>query len=329
MSNSTLAPPHLHRATALSVKAGSAAGRLVFPVLTTLALDGGTAPFVDSILDPVGSALGEAAGLTGPPLSRGQRTLEELKRYTLAHLATPDLSPASVAQACFVSSRQLHRLFEREGTTFGTFVKEARLARVQRDLTDPAMASLTIAEIGHRHAYRQPAVLTRAFTQRYGTGPREFRRSRHPSPTVRRAAASVSAAGRDLAANRRRTATSRVVPNLHLTLDGQMHLAPRRNVLAAIAFVLRCGRRPANQFGDWKRSLALAPARSWEFQVTKRKPCHGLVLAATAARLLMLADAAGTRLRRRSCGRMARWTRSINSASVANGACYANPIQKT
>jgi AraC-like DNA-binding protein len=184
--------PHLHRATALSVKAASAAGRLAFPILTTLASDDGAAPFVGSILDLLGTALGEAAGLTGLPLSRGQRTLEQITHYSLARLATPDLSPATVAQACFVSSRQLHRLFEREGTTFGAFVKEARLARIQRDLTDPAMASLTIAEIGHRHGYRQPAVLTRAFTQRYGAGPRELRRSRHQSPEVRHAAASVS-----------------------------------------------------------------------------------------------------------------------------------------
>jgi AraC-like DNA-binding protein len=165
-------------ATAVTVKGGSAPGKLAMPALTTLVSLDGAAPFVDPVLDLIVMAVTATAGLGAPAVSRQQRALEEIKSYTLARLAIPDLTPGRVARACFVSPRQLHRLFEREGVTFSAFVKEARLQRVHRDLDDPGLVSLTIGEIGRRHGYRQASVLTRAFTERYGTGPRAFRQAR-------------------------------------------------------------------------------------------------------------------------------------------------------
>jgi AraC-like DNA-binding protein len=168
---------HLERATACTVKVGSAGGRLAAPMLRSLVSLDMAAPLVDPALDLIAAAIIQAAGLAGTPASRRQRTLEEIRRYTLAHLARSDLSPASVAQACFVSPRQIHRLFEQQGTSFGRFVKEARLRRIHRELADPALANLTIAEIGWRNGYRSAPVLTRAFTKRYGSGPRAFRQT--------------------------------------------------------------------------------------------------------------------------------------------------------
>ena len=168
---------HPERATARTVKVGSAGGRLAAPVLRALVSVDVAAPFVDPALDLIATALSQAAGLAGTPVSQRQRTLEEIRRYTLTQLARSDLSPASVAQACFVSPRQIHRLFERQGTTFGRFVREARLRRIHRELADPALADLTISEIGRRNGYRSAPVLTRAFTERYGSGPRAFRQT--------------------------------------------------------------------------------------------------------------------------------------------------------
>lgn len=166
------------RATALNVKAGSAAGKLVVPALTKLVGLDETAEFVDPILDLISAALVQVAAPAAAPASRQRRTLEHIKRCTVARLASSDLSPTTVARECSISPRQLHRVFEREGTTFGKFVREARLSRIKHDLADPALADLTIAEIGRRHGYNQPAVLTRTFTKHYGTSPRAFRKVR-------------------------------------------------------------------------------------------------------------------------------------------------------
>jgi AraC-like DNA-binding protein len=46
----------------------------------------------------------------------------------------------------------------------------------RRDLADPRLAAVTIADIARHHGFRSAAVFTRAFTRRYRAGPRAFRR---------------------------------------------------------------------------------------------------------------------------------------------------------
>jgi AraC-like DNA-binding protein len=174
---------HLDHATAIAVKAGSDAGRLASPSLTTLASLAAGAPFVDPILDLLARALTGSAGLGAPPPSRRQQTLRELKRYTVNHLGDTELSPTRVANACFISVRQLHRLFALDTTTFGEFVKESRLRNCRRDLADPNLATLTIAEIARHRGFPTAALFTRAFTERYETGPRAFRQARQHETT--------------------------------------------------------------------------------------------------------------------------------------------------
>jgi AraC-like DNA-binding protein len=169
----------LERATAIAIKAGSTAGRLATPALRALESVDQCERFVEPVLDLVASAIAHTCELASPPAAGRQQTLATVKRYALAHLAERDLSPRRVARACFISPRQLHRLFERESTTFRAFVKQARLERIRRHLASPALAEVTIAEIGRRHGYASAPVLSRAFSQRYGSGPRAFRRAAH------------------------------------------------------------------------------------------------------------------------------------------------------
>ena len=168
---------HLDRLTAQTVKARSAAGRVATPALRTLASLDRPDHFVDPVLDLVAAALTETAGSKTSRSSRRQGAISTVKRYTLAHLSDTNLSPQTAAQACCISPRQLHRLFAHETTTFRAFVKEARLQRIQRDLADPALTNLSIADIGLRHGYANPPVLSRAFSGRYGAAPRTFRHS--------------------------------------------------------------------------------------------------------------------------------------------------------
>lgn len=167
----------LDRATAVAVSARSEGGRLAGPSLRALAGMRAADTFIEPVLELLARAIAHSAGLCDPPISRRQHALRELKRYALAHAAESGLSPARVAGACFVSVRQLHRLFALEQTTFGAFLKEARLRETRRDLADPALASLTIAEIARRRGFASAAFFSRAFSERYGTGPRTFRQS--------------------------------------------------------------------------------------------------------------------------------------------------------
>lgn len=169
--------------TAVAVRAASTVGRLVSPYLQALAQPtrpGNDPPgqaFIDAGLDLAASALRAAADPAGQPDPRRRPLADELKRYALAHLGDPTLSPEAAARASYISVRQLHRLFADDGTSFGTWVREQRLRRCRDDLASQQLSGSAIAEIAARWGFRSPAHFTRTFHARYGITPAELRRT--------------------------------------------------------------------------------------------------------------------------------------------------------
>jgi AraC-like DNA-binding protein len=176
------------RATGIAVRDTDRRGGLVTPILKRLTglrdIDDG---IVDGIIDPaldlLAYSLTLTAGLPGIRERHGTRTLNDIKRYTVSHHAESELSPARAASACSISVRQLHRLFADDSATFGEFLRETRLQQCRRDLSDPRLWRVPIAEIARSHGYRSSSVFTRAFTSRFGVGPRAFR-ARHHEQTL-------------------------------------------------------------------------------------------------------------------------------------------------
>jgi AraC family transcriptional regulator, positive regulator of tynA and feaB len=129
----------------------------------------------DRLAGLISLALG---GLQAPPTLATrtlllQAALDEVERS----LGDPDLSPSHVAARIAVSTRYLHRLFADHGPSFGRWVLARRLEHCHRDLSDPSRSHWTISEIALHHGFRDPAYFSRAFKSRYGTSPREIRRS--------------------------------------------------------------------------------------------------------------------------------------------------------
>jgi AraC-like DNA-binding protein len=173
----------IERALAMRMPAGSDAGRLASPYLSTLAAPNwrtpntNATPLLETGLDLLVNALLLAAGLDLPPATRHSGMLHQLKLHARSQLGDPSLSPAAVAAAHYLSTRQLYRLFAHEGITFGGWVREERLRGCRRDLADPRLREVPIAELAARWGYRSAAHFTRAFSARYGLGPRDFRRA--------------------------------------------------------------------------------------------------------------------------------------------------------
>ncbi|MBM7774496.1 AraC-like DNA-binding protein [Actinokineospora baliensis] len=91
-----------------------------------------------------------------------------------ARLADPDLTPAGIAAAVHISTRQLYRLFESEGTTVAKWIRDRRLERCRADLlTEPA----GVSAVGARWGIPDSSYFSRAFRQRYGCAPRDYRRT--------------------------------------------------------------------------------------------------------------------------------------------------------
>ena len=96
-----------------------------------------------------------------------------------------DLSPARVAQLEGISERYLQNLIEDTGASFTHYVRELRLLRARRDLAEPALARQAVSEIAYRYGFKDAAYFSRAFSERFGTSPRAFRRQEAKrDPTV-------------------------------------------------------------------------------------------------------------------------------------------------
>ncbi len=119
------------------------------------------------------------AGLTDttvPPPTRQQALVHEIKTFIGRNLHR-DLSPAVVAAAHHISPRYLHHVFRGEKRSVAAYVREQRLARCRTELTDPLSSGLSVAEIGARWGFSDPASFNRAFKDATGLPPGEYRRA--------------------------------------------------------------------------------------------------------------------------------------------------------
>ncbi|MBX6751884.1 MAG: AraC family transcriptional regulator [Micromonosporaceae bacterium] len=158
-------------------------GAVLARVLTDLAEHGGTHPpavtaaLTATALDLLAAAARLATGSRAalPEDSRTRIRRFQIQDYIRHRLADPTLTPASVANACGVSVRQLQRVFQAEGTTPAAWIRRRRLERCRRDLVDPALASRPVVMIGARWGYPDPATFNRAFRREFGLPPGEYR----------------------------------------------------------------------------------------------------------------------------------------------------------
>lgn len=104
-----------------------------------------------------------------------QVMLQKIYRHIEAHLASPDLTPGSIAAAHYISTRHLHALFREAGTTVSTWIRERRLDRCRADLLDPVLASRTISAIASRWGFTDAAHFSRVFKSAYGISPSDLR----------------------------------------------------------------------------------------------------------------------------------------------------------
>ena len=73
-----------------------------------------------------------------------------------------------------VSLRQLHKLFHASGTSVAGWIRQRRLEHCGHDLRDPRCAARSVAAVGARWGYPDPAHFSRLFKAAYGVGPRDY-----------------------------------------------------------------------------------------------------------------------------------------------------------
>ncbi|RLV50340.1 helix-turn-helix domain-containing protein [Nocardioides mangrovicus] len=154
-------------------------GPLMRGLSADMSADGGViaAHLGDAVVDLVTAAFAQQLSAVAPVDSpAGHRVLvRQVLRFIDENLHDPELSSRSVATAHFVSLRQLQKVFEAEGEPVSTIIRNRRLDRCRRDLTDPRLRSETIAVIGSRWGFADAAHFSRLFRSTYGASPREYR----------------------------------------------------------------------------------------------------------------------------------------------------------
>ena len=113
----------------------------------------------------------------GTPEARRHALFTAVQAFIQGHLGDPRLSPAMIAAAHHMSLRSLQQLFHDEGLTVAGWIRQRRLERCRRDLTDPALASRPAAAIAARWGFSSAGDFSRAFRAVYGLPPAEYRMS--------------------------------------------------------------------------------------------------------------------------------------------------------
>ncbi|WP_448330501.1 AraC-like ligand-binding domain-containing protein [Streptomyces sp. DSM 41534] len=114
-----------------------------------------------------------------PTETHRQALKTQIRIFIQQNLQDPQLTPQMIAAAHHISISYLHRLFQDEERTVASSVRQQRLERARRDLTDPAMETTSIRVIATRWGFIRPADFTRAFRSAYGIPPKEYRYQTH------------------------------------------------------------------------------------------------------------------------------------------------------
>ncbi|PNG27591.1 helix-turn-helix domain-containing protein [Methylocella silvestris] len=116
---------------------------------------------------------------SGFSLSRSRAlSMRRVKALVEGRLADPELDTAKIARLARLSPRYLSGLFGDEGTSLMRYVWSRRLENCAKDFSDPRRAADALSEIAFRWGFSDASHFSRAFKQRFGCAPREFRQGR-------------------------------------------------------------------------------------------------------------------------------------------------------
>ena len=97
--------------------------------------------------------------------------LKRLESYVYRNLSNPDLSPTTVAKACHISVRHLHKLFTKLPYSYSEWVKSLRLRQAHQLLKSHPFYS--IQEIAQQVGYSDQSYFSRIYKKHFGYPPKD------------------------------------------------------------------------------------------------------------------------------------------------------------
>ncbi|SCK60558.1 AraC-type DNA-binding protein [Variovorax sp. HW608] len=171
--------------TATTVSGREGAGHLMLSMIRTLREDIDTLQPASALAVANGVLNILVAGLQTLPAARAPSLsnltafhLARIKRCIDARLDDPALSVGMLAAELGLSASQIHRVFRSEPLTLSQYIWDRRLEACSRDLLDPREAGRTVGEIAYGRGFSDAAHFSRAFRERFGCSPRDWRLGR-------------------------------------------------------------------------------------------------------------------------------------------------------
>ncbi|GAB7003318.1 helix-turn-helix domain-containing protein [Nocardioides sp. AN3] len=166
--------------TARTIGRDSPIGRVLAPMLIDLyemdeALSkAGAIRLQSNIADLIVTAVLELSR-PGVADERSRRQYDEMVRYVDRNLEDPELSADSIAAAFFVSTRTVHRLFARFGSSAAAVIRDRRLEACRQMMLSPAHRGQSISYLVSQFGFSSLQVFSRMFTAKYGSAPKRYR----------------------------------------------------------------------------------------------------------------------------------------------------------
>ncbi|WP_103500140.1 helix-turn-helix domain-containing protein [Streptomyces sp. SM14] len=107
--------------------------------------------------------------------TRARNLRAQIRSHIDRHLHDPELTPGRVAAAHYLSTRQLHRIFEDDDTSVTGYLRERRLERARRALAAPTRADSPVHAIAAQCGFTSAAHFSRAFRAAFGETPTDYR----------------------------------------------------------------------------------------------------------------------------------------------------------
>ena len=178
----TLPPDYVRQLSAVRMAAGGGLAGLVGPFMAQLAanlnvLSGPSGSrLAGNVLDLVSTMLHSELDLAQDTMKPKTLLANSIREYIEANLADPQLSPAGIAAAHFISTRHLHNVFHEFGTTVASWIRGQRLERAGRDLRDPLHSGKSVAAVAAGWGFIDAAHFSRSFREAFGQSPSDWRR---------------------------------------------------------------------------------------------------------------------------------------------------------
>lgn len=144
-------------------------------------LDGATVAEVPSLTRAtqamvLASLQGEAAPNARIEEALARTQFERARLVIARHLGEASLTPERLARQCGIARSSLYRCFEPHGGV-ARYIQAERLRQVRRMLMDPALGSVSVAQLAERVGFFDASAFSRLFRRTYAQAPRAFRQA--------------------------------------------------------------------------------------------------------------------------------------------------------